>query len=184
MRDLLLDTDHSRATTIGIQKVFEISNENLLFNWEWTQMEQSASRVVRQTGSWYQHAWVYDGYTNKGEVLGSSIGPGSNSHYFSINRIRRNEKIGLGLEIIDQDNDFFYQAFASAEDYRRYWKDFNLHFNFNKSFKNMSISSNLVYIRSLNYQWELDDFQQPYYHAGRDVNNFHFSLKFTYFGNW
>ena len=183
-RDLLLDTDHSRAATIGIQKIFNINNDNFLFNWEWTQMEQSASRLVRNAGSWYEHSWVYDGYTNKGEVLGSSIGPGSNSHYFSLNRVRKKELIGIGLEIVDNDNDFFHKAFASARDFRRYWKDINLHFKYNKNFKHFNLSSNLVYIRSLNYQWELDDFATPYYHPGRDVNNFHLSLKLTYFGNW
>ena len=46
LRDLLLDADHSRAATIGLQKVFKINNDNFLFNWEWTQMEQSASRLI------------------------------------------------------------------------------------------------------------------------------------------
>ena len=184
LRDLLLDADHSRAVTIGLQKIFNINNDNFLFGWEWTQMEQNASRLIRNAGSWYEHYWIYDGYTNKGEVLGSSIGPGSNSHYFTINRIRDKEKIGIAFEIIDHDNDFYHEAFASARDYRRYWKDINFHLNYNKAFKNFNISSNLVYIRSLNYQWELDDYATPYYHPGRDVDNFHLSLKFTYLGNW
>ena len=184
IRDLLLDSDHSRAVTIGLQKVFKIKNDDYLFNWEWTQMEQSASRLIRNAGSWYEHSWVYDGYTNKGEVLGSSIGPGSNSHYFSLNRIRNQELIGIALEIVDNDNDFYHDAFASSRDYRRYWKDINLHLKYNKSFKHFNLSSTLVYIRSLNYQWELDDFATPYYHPGRDVDNFHINLKFTYFGSW
>tara|TARA_Y100000768_G_scaffold379119_1_gene354419 strand:- start:684 stop:2372 length:1689 start_codon:yes stop_codon:yes gene_type:complete len=188
IRDLILDSDHSRAATIGFQKLFKLKKNNFLFNWEWTQMEQNASRLIRNAGSWYEHAYVYDGYTNRGEVLGSSIGPGSNSHYLSLNRIKENEKIGIGIEIIDQDNDFYHTAFANENgewsDYRRYWKDLNFHFNYNKSFKNFNLSSNLIYIRSLNYQWELDDFAEPYYHPGRDVNNFHLSFKFTYFGNW
>ena len=184
LRDLLLDADHSRAATIGLQKIFNINNDDFLFNWEWTQMEQTGSRLIRNAGSWYEHSWVYDGYTNKGEVLGSSIGPGSNSHYFSLNRIRNQELIGIGLEIVDNDNDFYHEAFASARDYRRYWKDINLHLKYNKSFKYFNLSSNLVYIRSLNYQWELDDFATPYYHPGRDVDNFHLSVKLTYFGNW
>ncbi len=184
IRDLILDSDHSRAATIGIQKIFNINKNNYLLNWEWTQMEQNASRLIRNAGSWYEHYNVYDGYTNLGEVLGSSIGPGSNSHYISINRIRDFEKIGLGFEIIDHDNDFFHEAFSSAKDFRRYWKDINFHLNYNKKFKNFQLSSNLVFTRSLNYQWELDDFAEPYYHPGRDVNNFHLSLKFTYFGNW
>ena len=184
LRDLLLDSDHSRAATFGLQKVFSINNDDFLFNWEWTQMEQTGSRLIRNAGSWYEHNYVYHGYTNKGEVLGSAIGPGSNSHYFSLNRIRNQELIGIGLEIVDNDNDFYHEAFASARDFRRYWKDINLHFKYNKNFKHFNLSSNLVYIRSLNYQWELDDYATPYYHPGRDVDNFHLSLKFTYFGNW
>ena len=184
LRDLILDSDHSRASTFGIQKVFEINKKNYLFNWEWTQMEQTASSLIRNAGSWYMHGYVYHGYTNKGEVLGSGIGPGSNSHYISVNKISDIEKIGIGLEIIDNDNDFYQMAFASAKDFRRYWKDINLHLSFIKKFKTLSFSSNFVFSRSLNYQWELDDYAEPYYHPGRDVNNFHINLKLTYFGNW
>ena len=63
-------------------------------------MEQTGSRLIRNAGSWYEHGYIYDGYTNKGEVLGSSIGPGSNSHYFSFNRIRNKELIGVGLKLL------------------------------------------------------------------------------------
>ncbi|MDC3314890.1 capsule assembly Wzi family protein [Flavobacteriaceae bacterium] len=180
IRDLLLDSDHSRAVTVGLQKVFEINNDNFLFTWEWTQMEQTASRLIRDASSWYMHGWVYDGYTNKGEVLGSSIGPGSNSHYFALNRIRDKEKLGLAFEIIDQDNDFYHEAFALAGDPRRYWKDFNLHLNFSKKYKQFWLSSNLIYSRSLNYQWDLADTATPYFHPGNDVNNFHINLKLAY----
>ena len=181
-RDLLLDSDHSRAATIGIQKVFNSkqNNQNYLFSWEWTQMEQTAGRLLRDASSWYRHFFVYDGYTNHGEVLGSGIGPGSNSHYFSISKINKKNKIGLSFEIIDQDNDFYYYAFESAKDYRRYWKDYNLHINFNKKFKNIWASINMVYSRSLNYQWELEDYATPYYHPGNDINNFHANIKLTY----
>ena len=180
IRDLLLDTDHSRAVTIGTQKVFEIFNNNYLFSWEWTQMEQTASRLIRNAGSWYMHGWSYDGYTNHGEVLGAGIGPGSNSHYFSINRIREKEKLGIALEIIDQDNDFYHEAFSSARDSRRYWKDFNLHLNFSNKYKNLWLSSNLMYSRSLNYKWDLDDTSTEYYQKGNDVNNFHITIKLAY----
>ena len=179
-RDFILDSDHSRAVTIGLQKVFNINNNDFLFSWEWTQMEQTASRLVRNAGTWYVHNWTFDGYTNEGEVLGSSIGPGSNSHYFGLNKIRKTEKIGLAIEIIDQDNDFYHEAFSSARDFRRYWKDLNFHINFSKKIKNFWISSNLMYSRSLNYQWDLDDYATPYYQPGNDVNNFHATIKMTY----
>ena len=179
-RDLLLDSDHSRAVTVGLQKIFKINNDDFLFSWEWTQMEQTASRLLRNAGSWYEHGWVFDGYTNEGEVLGAAIGPGSNSQYFSLSRIRDKEKLGLALEIVDQDNDFYHEAFSSANDPRRYWKDFNLHINFSKKYNQFWLSSNLMYSRSLNYQWDLDDTAKPYYHPGNDVNNFHLTLKLAY----
>ena len=180
IRDLLLDSDHSRAATVGLQKIFKINNDDFLFSWEWTQMEQTASRLLRNAGSWYQHNYVYDGFTNQGEVLGASIGPGSNSHYFALNRIRDKEKLGIAFEIIDQDNDFYHEAFNSANDQRRYWKDFNLHVNFSKKYKNLWLTSNFMYSRSLNYQWDLEDYATPYYHPGNDVNNFHMTLKLAY----
>ena len=184
VRDLLLDSDHSRAVTVGLQKFFKISTDNYLFSWEWTQMEQTASRLLRNAGSWYEHGFVYDGYTNEGEVLGASIGPGSNSHYFSISRIRDKEKLGLAFEIIDHDNDFYHEAFSNGAEYggdfRRYWKDFNLHLNFSKKYKQFWFSSNLMYSRSLNYQWDLDDTATEYFHPGNDVNNVHISLKLAY----
>ena len=48
--------------------------------------------------------------------------------------------------------------------------------------KNIKIygSSNLMYSRSLNYQWDLDDTATEYYHPGNDVNNFHMTLKLAY----
>jgi hypothetical protein len=184
IRDLLLDSDHSRAVTVGLQKVFEINSDNYLFSWEWTQMEQTASRLLRNAGSWYMHSATYDGYTNEGEVLGAGIGPGSNSHYFALNRIRDKEKLGIALEIIDQDNDFYHEAFSNGVgyggDFRRYWKDFNLHLNFSKKYKQFWLSSNFMYSRSLNYQWDFDDTATEYFHPGNDVNNFHMTLKLAY----
>jgi hypothetical protein len=143
-------------------------------------MEQTASRLLRNAGSWYLHNYTFDGYTNEGEVLGASIGPGSNSHYFALNRIRNKEKAGIAFEIIDQDNDFYHLAFSGAQDFRRYWKDFNIHFNFSTKLNSFWISSNLMYSRSLNYQWDLKDYATEYYHPGNDVNNFHATIKLVY----
>ena len=183
IRDLLLDSEHSRAVTLGVHKLFNYKSTNsfIEFNWEWTQLEQNSSRMIRNAGSWYMHGNVYDGYTNRGEVIGAGIGPGSNSQYLSISKSNTKSKIKFALEIIDQDNDFYHRAFEDSQDYRRYWKDYNFHFSVDKEFSNFWGSFNFVYIRSLNYQWELEDGPNlPYYHSGRDVNNFHVEFKLTY----
>ncbi len=179
-RDLLLDDDNARGSTLGIKKIFNRNKNNYELSWEWTKMEQSGSRLLRGGGSWYRHAFIKHGYTNHGEVIGSSIGPGSNSHYFSLTKFREHELISLGFEIIENDNDFYYSAFQDSGDFRRYWKDFNLHLNFTKKFKKFWISSSLVFIRSLNYQWELNESGNDYYQPGRDVSSVHSSFKLIY----
>jgi hypothetical protein len=126
------------------------------------------------------HTFVYDGFTNHGEVLGASIGPGSNSQYISLTKLKENSKITFGFEIIHHDNDFYYMAFENAQDFRRYWKDYNINLKYQSKIKNLWLSIDAVYIRSLNYQWELDDFVNPYYHPGNDVNNFHINFKLSY----
>tara|TARA_B100000900_G_scaffold355720_1_gene325085 strand:+ start:3442 stop:5166 length:1725 start_codon:yes stop_codon:yes gene_type:complete len=183
LRDLLLDSDHSRAVTLGVHKLFDSKNKDsqFQFQWEWTQMEQTGSRLVRNAGSWYMHGRVYHGYTNNGEVMGAGIGPGSNSQFFSFAKLKKGQRFGLAFEIIDNDNDFYYMAWEDNGDYRRYWKDYNIHLFFEKRYKNFWGSLNAVYSKSLNYQWELlHDPALPYYQNGRDVNNFHFDLKITY----
>ena len=142
--------------------------------------KEEAGKLLRDAGSWYAHSYVYDGYTNKGEVLGSSIGPGSNSQYFSLTKLNRNSKFSIGFEIIHHDNDFYYYAFEDSKDFRRYWKDFNINFNFQKKLKNLWFDLNAFYIRSLNYQWGLIENPTKYYIPGIDRNNFHLSLKLSY----
>tara|TARA_B100000963_G_scaffold169373_1_gene147273 strand:- start:12974 stop:14698 length:1725 start_codon:yes stop_codon:yes gene_type:complete len=180
-RDLLSDSDHSRAVTLGVHKLFDTKNNSQIeFQWEWTQLEQTAGRLVRNAGSWYMHGRVYHGFTNNGEVIGAGIGPGSNSQYLSVSNLKKSKKIGFAIEIIDQDNDFYYLAFEDSKDFRRYWKDFNLHLFYQKKFPKFWGSFNLMYSRSLNYQWELTHNNDlPYYQPGRDVNNFHIDFKLT-----
>lgn len=181
LRDLLLDTNHARAFTIGLQKIIKTSSKaDYSLHWEWTKLEQTGGRLLRSAGSWYHHSWVNHGYTNYGEVLGARIGPGSNSQYLSFHRSSNKTKSGLAFEIIDNNNDFYYWAFEDAQDPRRYWKDFNLHLSFEKKFKNFNLYSNMIYSRVLNYQWELIDNLKPYYHPGKDLNNFHLNLKILY----
>ncbi|MBT4613528.1 MAG: hypothetical protein HN773_06605 [Flavobacteriaceae bacterium] len=185
LRDLILDSDHARAYTMGIHKVFQKSPTSKIyeFSWERTVMQQTSSRLLRDAGSWYMHSKVRHGYTNNGEVMGAGIGPGSNSQYFEFAMIDKLDKYSIAFEVIDQDNDFFIYAFEEAQDFRRYWKDFNVHFSVQKKIKNYWGRINVVYSRSLNYQWELDDYTNPYYHAGTDVNNIHVNFNLTYHFN-
>ena len=185
-RDLILDSDHSRATTIGIHKLFNTKKKNhfLQLKWEWTQMEQTGGRLLRNAGAWYVHSRIKHGYTHNGEVIGASIGPGSNSHYLSVAWTHGMRKIGGAFERIAHDNDWFYAAFEDSLDFRRYWADFNFHVFADWDFNNLMVSTTLFYSRALNYQWELEyDPSLPYYRPGTDVGNLHFEINLTYLFN-
>jgi hypothetical protein len=182
-RDLILNADHSRATTLGFLKLFDTRKKNqyIQVNWEWTQMEQTAGRLLRNAAAWYLHSRVRHGYTHNGEVIGASIGPGSNSHYLSVAWIKDQKRIGGAIERIAHDNDWFHQAFEDSKDWRRYWVDYNVHGFIDWNFDNFLLSANVIYSRSLNYQWELDwDPSLPYYVAGTDVGNLHLEFKIAY----
>ena len=113
------------------------------------------------------------------------IGPGSNSQYFELAMIDKLDRYSIAFEVIEQDNDFLIDAFdKEVNDFRRYWKDLNVHFSVQKKVKNFWGRINVVYSRSLNYQWELEDYTDPYYHAGTDVNNLHININLTYHFNF
>lgn len=183
-RDLILDSDHTRATTIGIHKLFDTETKNAFIQvkWEWTQMEQTGGRLLRDGLSWYIHGSVRHGYTHNGEVLGASIGPGSNVHYLSVAWTKGRNRIGGAFERLAHNNDFLYFAFEDQLDFRRYWVDFNLHAFVDWEFEQFLLSGNASYNRSLNYQWELFHvpFSSPYLVPGTDVGNLHLEFKLAY----
>tara|TARA_R110001592_G_scaffold296187_1_gene566545 strand:- start:10801 stop:12477 length:1677 start_codon:yes stop_codon:yes gene_type:complete len=183
-RDLIIDSDHTRAATIGIHKLFDTKDKDafLQFKWEWTQLEQTGGRLLRDAGSWYLHGGVTQGYTHNGEVLGASIGPGSNVHYLSVAWTKGKKRIGGAFERLAHNNDFLYFAFEDQLDFRRYWVDFNVHAFVDWEFEKFLFSGNMSYSRSLNYQWELFHipFSSPYLVPGTDVGNLVLDLKLVY----
>ena len=189
LRDLILDLEHARAYTLGIRKVFQKNPTSKTYEllWERTRMQASSSRRLRNAGSWYEHSSVRHGYTNNGEVMGAGIGPGSNSQYFELSMIDKLDRYSIAFEVIEQDNDFLIDAFDTGNnygDFRRYWKDLNVHFSVQKKVKNFWGRINIMYSRSLNYQWELEDYTDPYYAVGTDVNNLHINLNLSYHFNF
>ena len=183
-RDLILDSDHTRASTIGIHKLFDTKKPGTFWqlNWEWNQLAQTGGRLVRDGLSWYIHSRVRDGFTNNGEVLGAAIGPGSNAHYLSLARVRGKNRFGGAFERVTNNNDFLRFAFEDSGDFRRYWVDYNIHAFADWEFNNFLVSGNITYIRSLNYQYELFDipFVPPFFVPGTDRGNLHMEFKIAY----
>ncbi len=186
LRDLIMSPEHSRAFIIGLTKLFELSESGYVeVNMEVTQLQESANTNVRYAGSWYLHSRVRDGYTNRGEVLGAGIGPGSNSQSLEVNWVNDFKKIGIYFERLVHNNDFFLLAYSGSQDWRRYWVDLTPGIKSSWNFDNLVLEGNLLFTRSLNYQWELHNSpgNNPYFVNGRDVSNFHIGFHATYFFN-
>lgn len=183
-RDLLVDTDHSRALTVGINKLFPTQDKDAFwqFNFEWTQTSQTESFLLRNTFSWYIHGRVRHGYTQNGEVLGSGLGPAGNAQYLEVAKVKGLDRIGGAIERFVHNNDFNISAFNG--DFTRYWVDYSLYGFYERKFDKIMLSASLFYTYSLNYQWEvLFDPNDPTAFPdtpGVDRNNWNLDIKLSY----
>lgn len=112
--DLVLQPDHSRAYTAGFQKTLAAADGALVLRGENTVLGQTGNRVLRNAGAFYQHSIVTDGYTNKGQLLGAAIGPGSNSQYLGLDRYTAAGRYGLYIERIRYDDDYSVVALSTV----------------------------------------------------------------------
>lgn len=182
LRDLLLSPQHSRAYIFGFSKIFKLPKNALQLSYEHTQMHQATSYLLRTAGSWYMHSRIRQGYTHRGEVLGSAIGPGSNLDYFNVSYFTGIKRIGFTFERWTHDNDFHILAFEDIRDFRRYWIDYTLGLDFDWPYKNFMFTGDFRFSRSLNYQWEIHNSLSgsPYFVNGEDESNFFLSFKTIY----
>ena len=95
LHDLLVRPNHTQAYTLGLQwrrpawwsGIFRLQTEV-------TQMEQSATFRDLPQESWYMSTRVIQGYTNRGEVIGGSIGPGASSQWLAMDYLRSSWRFG------------------------------------------------------------------------------------------
>jgi hypothetical protein len=96
LRDLLTTPNHTQGYTLGAQWRSDIWHSgSFRLQTELTQLEQSATFRDRPVGSWYTSRRVVQGYTNRGEVIGASIGPGASSQWVAVDYLRTGWRIGV-----------------------------------------------------------------------------------------
>ena len=188
LRDALVEPEHTRAYVVGFRKLIQLKrpDEFIQFGVEFTQLEKSTTRNTRASETWYNHYQVKDGYTNRGQVLGAGIGPGSNLQSVDVNWVKGLRKIGLTFERLVNNNDLFYNfAYASADKNQyinRHWVDLSVAGNFAWTFKRFVLNSQFTYIRSLNYQYQHENFPVAEFWDWnkQDVNNVHVKVGLLY----
>ncbi len=157
LRDFAMTPDHSRAYLFGFSKSFNYrhkQDEYLHLNFELTQLQQSVNYINRDAGAWYIHGQVLHGYTQKGEVLGAGIGPGSNLQTFALSWNKGLKKLGVQIERYEHNRDYFNAAYNNQNSGKEPWIDFSTEFTTNWLYKNILFESGLAVISSRNYYWE------------------------------
>lgn len=150
-RDFLMAPEHSRAYTLGLFKLIPYKakdDEFIQVGIEVTRLEQSIDRLVRDAGEWYVHSPIVHGYTHKGTVLGSGIGPGGNFQSLNVSWIKELKQLGIVLERYEHNGDL-----ASMYGYSQ-WVDFSAAAITEWTYKKLLLRSKLQGIQSINYQWK------------------------------
>jgi hypothetical protein len=153
-----LSPSNSRAYTFGVRKLLPFKarlDENIMIGFELTQLQGTSLDKVMQGKAWYVSDYVRQGYTNRGEVIGAGIGPGSNLQSLNISWVKGLKKIGLQVERYVHNNDYYLYAFLDSKDYTRHWVDLSASLNGVWDYKNLVFQAGIHAIQSLNYQWAL-----------------------------
>ena len=156
------------AFTIGARKIFpNLERKSFLeFFIEVTQLQLLDPRKVFTPGapfdgpqynSWYTSSNIKQGYTTNAQLLGASIGPGSNTQSIGLSWNKGLNKIGAHLQRLVHNNDFYNYAYLSSVGYGKsnaYWVDLlagievQLHPQ-----KNTLIAASFLNTQSMNWRW-------------------------------
>ena len=138
----------------GFRKLVSLRNQsNLEFGIEFTQLGFNDKQLIRDVKSWYLDDTVRHGYTNRGQIIGSGLGPGGNSQLFEAAWNNGLNRISIQVERRIHNNDFFYYTFERIKDYRRHWADIIATLSVNRTYKNFMYGGSITTLRTLNYQW-------------------------------
>ncbi len=186
LRDLIVEAEHTHAYVLGLRKLFSLThfkNQFIQVNLELTKIEQTTTNPERESKYLYDHYdGVPQGYTNRGQLLGAGIGPGSNLQSLSVSWVKGLKTVGIEFERFVQNNDFHNRIF---KDPRSNWVDLGTSVFGEWNYQNLLFSAKLALIHSLNYQYNFvpNTEDPPVYWApgqGQDVTNFQANIGVSY----
>jgi hypothetical protein len=109
LRDVFLEPEHSQAYTLGFRKVIPLSGNRLLaMSGEVTHLERSPTFQGRAEPTYYTHSAVPAGYTQRGQVLGASLGPGGNGQHLGAKLYAPWGRAELFVQRRVHDNDAYW----------------------------------------------------------------------------
>lgn len=186
LRDMIVEAEHTHAYIFGMRKLMplhQFKNQFIQVNIELTKIEQTTTNPERVSQYLYDHyAGIPHGYTNRGQLLGAGIGPGSNMQSVSVSWVKGLKTVGIEFERFVQNNDFHNRAF---QDPRSNWVDLGASAFGEWNYQNLLFSARFELIHSLNYEYNFqpiaDDITKYWAPGqGQDVTNFQAHIGISY----
>ena len=182
--NLITDKNYNRGYVVGFRKITNANRHHLRFEvtTEFTNLQATNAQEIYNAKSWYINTNVRQGYTQLGKILGAGIGPGSKSQSIDISVLKRKTKIGVTLERIDHNNDFYYNAYYPIKYWKKHWVDMSaLYHAYFELKKQLFIKAQFGITRSLNYNWWEIPLVDPVLPGkGYDPINLHGNLTLVY----
>ena len=186
------------AFVFGVTKLIPLKlfDSYLNLNVEFTQLQIMDPRQIFNLGypfsggkpnSWYLSTIVKQGWSNNGQLMGASIGPGSNNQSISLSWNKGYNKIGVFVERTVFNNDFYYSVYynplAEYGYYNRYWVDLTQRLELQlMPVKNILLSASFTNTNALNYRWiRIEDgslYDEPSRYSDKYNNQFQMSIKY------
>jgi hypothetical protein len=183
-RDFILEPNYDRAYIFGFRKLIPLTahpDQYIQFHLEVTQLEQNRTNTQRENVYFYADPDINNGhgYTNRGQLIGSGIGPGSDMQSISFSWVKALKMIGLQFERYVHNNDFHYN---DIKDIRANWVDIGAELICEWDYKNLIFSVSTEIVKSMNYEhfYNPDPNDTNFWAPGKDIYNFQAKLGVMY----
>jgi len=179
LRQTLLTPEHSQFITLGLKKALPINSiQGFMLRFELTNLIQSRDYeigTIDAGGNYYTHHIVSHGYTNNGQILGASVGPGSDSQYFEVRFYDQWGSVVLFGRRISWDKMYMYKDPSDTPsdmtcNLLRLEVQVDIGIGANFLYKNLNFTTNVIGSYMMNYNYIEDN----------DIFNFRLELGAKY----
>jgi len=154
LRPTLVEPEHTRGYTIGLEKVFSSAKEfDIWFNIEHTNLSRSQT-PWRPTPSFYAHGINRQGYTENGQVIGAGIGLGGNADNVSVKAVFEESTIGILLQRIENNRDYFVDNIRNPNEHDM---EYSINAFFSKSLESFELFGEMIFSHNYNRNYLKDD---------------------------